>query len=320
MIDFPIEYPFIIDHQKTALEQLGSLSSDTLDKDWRVYDYFGCLYVINLPRAKDRLETITKDLHDIGIEQFKIMRAVNGRKEVPKKHWKKMTNNWANHNLNKKRGRKKFKKQQQGETGCYLSHLKVIKLVKKKFDQANRNLQRAILSGKNKAIKTARTHARRYSSVIILEDDNAFGIVAENNQEATLNKVGELFRKAMAELPKDWDMYYFMAWSRKPEERISPHIVRITEALYNNAYAVNHKFYSTAIDFLERIFDPKITDVEPLDAAFAQLHSNNRCYAVTPAIAYQRVGKSDITSHKWTKFRQCQPIYLFGFQNGIQIE
>ncbi len=315
MIDFPIEYPFIIDHQKIAREQLESLSSNSLDKDWMIYDYFGCLYVINLPRAKDRLVTITKDLHDIGIDQFDVMPAVDGRLEVPEELWKKMTTNWAKHDLSKKSGRRKFKMQQQGETGCYLSHLKVIKLVKEKFDQANDNLQKAILAGDEKAMQAARTQARKYSSVIILEDDNAFGIVAKNKHEATLNKVGKLFRKAMAELPKDWDMCYFMAWSRKPEQKISPHIVQLMEGLYNNAYAVNHKFYSEAIDFLEQIFDPNVTHVEPLDAAFGQIHSNYRCYAVTPAIAYQRGGVSNITSHEWKRFRQIQPIYKNGIQN-----
>lgn len=111
----------------------------------------------------------------------------------------------TNYNLSKKRGRKKFKRQRQGEAGCYLSHLKVIKLAKKRFDKANYKLQEAILAGDNEAMQAACTQARKYSSVMILEDDNGFGIVAKNKKKATLNKVGKLFRKAMAELPQDWD-------------------------------------------------------------------------------------------------------------------
>lgn len=315
MTDFPIEHHYVIDHQKTAKEQLKSFSNNTLNNDWMIYDYFGCLYVINLERATDRLETITKDLHDIGVEQFDIMPAVDGRVEVPEELWMKMTQNWARYDLSKKSGREKFKKQRQGETGCYLSHLKVIKLVKEKFDQANDNIQNAILVGDEEALQEAYTQARKYSSVLILEDDNAFGIVARNKREATLNKVGKLFRKAMAELPKDWDMCYFMAWSRKPEQKISRHIVRLTQGLYNNAYAVNHKFYSAAIAFLERIFDPEVAEVVPLDAALGLIHPDNRCYAVTPALAFQREGVSDITSYKWKRLRQIQPIYKNGIQN-----
>lgn len=315
MSDFPTEYPYIIDHQKIAQGHLQSHSSHTLDEDWMMYDYFGCLYVINLPRAKDRLETITKDLQDIGVDQFDIMPAVDGRKNVPKELWKKMTQNWANYNLAHRRGRKKFKRQQQGETGCYLSHLKVIKLVKRRFDQANKKLQKAIINGNKKEYQRAVAQARKYSSVMILEDDNAFGIVEQNKKAATLNNVGVLFRKAMAELPKDWDMCYFMAWSRKPEQRISSHIVQLSEALFNNAYAVNHTFYSAVIAHLERIYDPDVTQVLPLDAALGELHSTCRSYAVTPAISYQREGVSNITSFEWERFRQIQPIYNNGIQN-----
>ena len=148
---------------------------------------------------------------------------------------------------------------------------------------------------------------------MILEDDNAFGVVSKNKREATLNKVGKLFRKAMAELPKDWDMCYFMAWSRTSEKKISQHIVKLTNGLFNNGYAVNHTFYSAAIAHLERIYDPNITHVEPLDAAIAELHSTFHCYAVNPAIAYQRKGVSNITRHKYKKLRQIQPIFKAGW-------
>lgn len=317
MTDFPTEYPYVIDHQKAAQGHLKSHSSNILDEDWMIYDYFGCLYVINLPRAKDRLETITNDLLDIGVDKFDIMPAVDGRKNVPKKLWKKMTQNWANYNLGTRSGRKKFKRQQQGETGCYLSHLNLIKLVKRRFDKASQKLQKTFNNGNKKEYQRALAQARKYSSVMILEDDNAFGIVEQGNKEATLNNVGVLFRKAMAELPKDWDMCYFMAWSRKPEKRISPHIVQLTEGLFNNAYVVNHTFYSTVIDHLERINDPDVTDVLPLDAALGQLHATSRTYAITPAITYQREGVSNITSFEWKRFRQIQPIYDEGRQNGL---
>jgi GR25 family glycosyltransferase involved in LPS biosynthesis len=316
MVDVPIEYHYVIDHQKIAREQLESLSHHILDKDWMLYDYFGCLYVINLPESKDRLEIIKNDLKGIGVGKFDVLPAVNGRTSVPEEIWKKMKQNWAKYDLSTESGRKKFKSQRQGETGCYLSHLNLIKLVKKRFDKAIRKLQRAILAGDHKAIKAASTQARKYSSVVILEDDNGFGIVAKNKQKASLNKVGKLFRKAMAELPKDWDMCYFMAWSRRPEKKISPYSVKLRCGLYNNAYAVNHKFYSEAIALLERIYDPKVTHVQPLDAEFGDIHHMYKCYAVTPAIAYQKGGVSNITSHSWKRFRQIQPIY----KNGIQKE
>lgn len=315
MIDFPIEHHFLIDHQQVAREQLESLSRAAMDENWMLYDYFGCLYVINLPESTVRLETITKDLKDIGIEQFDILPAINGRTSVPRRFWKKMKYNWANFHLSKKSGREKFKKQRQGEAGCYLSHLKVIKLAKEHFDEAKDMLRQAILEGDNEAMQAACAQARKYSSVVILEDDNGFGIVAPNKQEATLNKVGKLFRKAMAELPQDWDMFYFMAWSRQPEKRISPHIVKLREGLFNNAYAVNHKFYATAIAHLERILEPEVNSVLPLDAAFGEIHRKYHCYAVTPAIAYQKEGVSNITSHNWRRFRQIQPIYKNGMQN-----
>lgn len=311
MADFPVEHHYIIDHQKVAKRQLKSLSDEALDKDWMLYDYFGCLYVINLPRAKERLKTITSDLSDIGLDKFQIFKAVEGSKVAPE-IYKKLSRNWAHYDLTTDKGRKGFLKQQQGETGCYLSHLEVIKRVKTLFDRATQDLEKAIAANDKKEIKAARAKARKYSSVMILEDDNAFGFVKSNKRDATLENAGKAFRMAMRELPKDWDMCYFMAWSRRPEIKISPRIVRLTNALYNNAYAVNHTFYDAAIAHLERIYNPKVIKVEPLDAAFSEIQPLHKCYAVYPAIAYQREGVSDITAYVHKKFRQIQPIYILG--------
>lgn len=298
-----------IDHQSIAEKHLNTMSSEEMDADWKLNEFFGSIFVINLPQAQQRLEIMNKSLKTIGVEDFEVLAATDGRKDVAKHLWEKMNRNWAKIDLSTKEGQAAFDSQRQGETGCYLSHLRVIETVKERFDCAMQDLKNAEEKDDFLSATQALERAKKYSSVVILEDDNGFGIVSEDKLSVTLSTVGVLFRQAMLELPSDWDAFYFMAWSKQPEDPFSSHLVKLNRAICLNAYAIHHSMYERIIQQLRKIDDPEIDHIDPVDSELALLQKTNRFYAINPSIAYQREGLSSITSKTRECFRQTQPVY-----------
>lgn len=221
-----------------------------------------------------------------------------------------MDRNWAKIDLSTLEGRQAFDSQRKAETGCYLSHLRLIKTVKERFDSAIKDLEEAQEQCDDQRIQEAFLQVKKYSSVLVLEDDNGFGIISEDRQTALLSEVGVLFRQAMSELPVDWEACYLMSWSKEPEIPVSKHIVKLTRANLTNAYAVNHLMYDAIIRQLSKIFDPSVTQINPVDNELAQLQKTHQCYAINPSIAYQCEGLSSITSKTTPTLRQHQPVYI----------
>lgn len=305
-----VEHHCYIDHRAAATRHLHALSLEEMDADWMLGEFFGSIYVINLPQATDRLEKFQKALLQIGVRKFHIFPAIDGRKDIEECLWKKMVHNWARFDLSTEEGRQAFDRQRQAETGCYLSHLGVIKKVKVRFQQAQHDLAHLqIYGGSSKDLEDTLQRLKENSSVLILEDDNSFGIVGADKRSASLAGIGRVFRHAMQELPLHWDMLYFMAMSKKPTETLSPNLVKLSRAILMNAYAVNHTLYDAIIRHLEKIYDPSILSVAPVDGEIGDLHAQHRCYAITPSIAYQREGTSSIIGIARETYRQTQPEY-----------
>lgn len=308
--EFQVEHHYFSDHQKMAKYQIESLSREELDRDWNLDDFFGTIFVINLPEAEERLISCCQALSKIGVTHFEVLPAINGRKDVNEELWKKMDRNWAKIDTSTEEGQRAFDNQRKAETGCYLSHWRVIQIIKERYEQAQKDLYHAQSCSDYSGINRAIIDLKKYRSVLILEDDNAFGIVNEDKFSARLDEVGLLFRKAMLSLPRNWDMLYFMALSKEPEEVITPYMVRLSHGICLNAYAVNHTMYDAIIEQLKKIEDPDVKHVDPVDNELAYLHKKFRCYAINPSIAYQGNGLSSITSKSRKTYRQTQPIYL----------
>jgi GR25 family glycosyltransferase involved in LPS biosynthesis len=289
-----------------AENDLQTMSSEELDANWKLNDFFGCIYVINLPSAKDRLEKMKESMAEVGIEEFEVFPAVNGR-NLEKTLWKKMKKNWANHDLSTVEGKRAFELQRKGEAGCYLSHLHVLEKVKENYDLAISDLQVAQNNQNLDAIIEASTRVKKYSSVLVLEDDNGFGIVQADGMTAHLEGVGQLFREAMQQLPEDWKTLHFMALSFYPGKTISKHITQLAHGIVSNACAIHHSFYETLITQLRRIYDPQVKYIYPYDDELAELQKRYPCYAIYPSIAYQREGISSITGSHVGYLRQTQP-------------
>lgn len=299
-------------HQALAASQLCLTRPDNLDVDWHLHDYFGNIMIINIQGHTERLQFAANNLQAVGAKTVEILYAINGRTSVDPSLWKKMDWNWVGYNLNTEDGRKKFDHQRQGEIGCYLSHYLAIKTVKERYDNALKELQEA-KDKKNVVLqKKAYQDVVKNRNVLILEDDNGFGIVGPNGKSVTLASVGTIFRQAMMELPQEWDMLYLVTYSRPPysNQKFSPHLAKVGGGFTTSAYAVNHTMYDTLIAELGKVFDPKVEHIFPVDDTYAKLHKDYNCYAIVPSIAYQNEGVSFITS-QYGNFRQMQPLHNY---------
>lgn len=261
----------------------------SLDR-WGLEESFGSIYVINLDRAEQRLEKVTRDLQSIGVERFERVSACDGQTDVPEQIWRKMLRNWRKIDTSTPEGLAALEKQYRGEAGCYLSHYRLIKSVKECYD-------RAIAEGDEKKIK-------KYSSVLILEDDNGFGIVNPDKTAFSLAGCGALFKQVISELPPEWDLLYFVANETGKAKQVTAHLYKLERAVMMNAYAVNHTMYGPLLEQLKKIEDPAIQEVLPVDLELAELHTSHNCYVISPAIAFQYDGESYIGSKFRANLRQ----------------
>ncbi|MCE5318696.1 MAG: hypothetical protein LLG04_15195, partial [Parachlamydia sp.] len=179
--------------------------------------------------------------------------------------------------------------------------------IQENFKKACKELQEANEKNDTAGIQACAARARKYSSVLIMEDDNGFGFVnRQNYKTATTAGLGRLLREAMTELPEDWDMLYFMVQSHQSLP-YTHHLRQLTWGTLMNAYVVSYRMYDAIIDHLKRIEDPKVTELKPVDVEVAMLHQGHQCYAIKPAIAYQCEGTSQIVGWIVDGLRQLEP-------------
>lgn len=298
--------PFLND---IAADHLNSMSDEELDNDWKLNEFFGTIAVINLLRATERLESITKELNHIGAYVFEQFQAIDGRKEVDRSIWKKFMRKDTRGvtRCRNKRDRERLFGIHQAEAGCYLSHYELIKKTKAAFDEALKQLDQAEASNDAGKIENAKKNVRKYSRLLVLEDDGGFGFVAQDKMTATKHGVGRHLREALKELPADWDMLYFVVGVGKPAEEISPKICKLKQAWSSVAYAINYTMYADMIDHLKKIEDPSVKKVLPLDNEFGKMHKFYNVYAIYPSIVYQQAVKSTIISESLGELWQGQP-------------
>ena len=272
--------------------------------------HFGSIYVINLPDQIERRQRITQVLASIGLasKDFEFFPAIDGR-GLPEAIWKKMHNNWQGFDLATAEGVAKLHSQFQREAGCYMSHLKVIETIRKRYEESKAALAAAEAAGDAEKTAEAKKKVEERSFALILEDDTGFGLVNDDMKSASMKMIGTIFQRAMKELNthcKDWDLFYLQSWARDPSEAVSEHLVRIDNAILNNAFAISHRMYDKVFTHLNKINDPTVTEVDPLDDEYSHLHRSSKCYAIVPSIAYQEAGLSSITEKTTVHLRQSQ--------------
>lgn len=292
-----------------AQKHLATMSPEELDHDWRLNDFFGTIAVINLPQDTARLKRITEELNSIGTYDFEVFPAIDGRKDLDPSIWTKLKKNRLGNNIAEGEKKNTLDRLHQGEAGCYMSHYLLIKRTKEAFDSATNELKNAVAHNDEFAISNATDKVRKYSRILIFEDDNGFGIVNKKKSKSSKKNSGTLFRKALKELPKQWDMLYFMCAAHQKTQTTSTHLRQIKRSVFANAYAVNHTMYDPIISILKQIEDPEITEVLPLDKAISYSHYLYHVYAIYPSITFQFNGISTIDSTSTPTLTQCQPIH-----------
>jgi len=307
-------------HQTIAQNQLATMSPEELDKNWKLNDYFPNIRVINLDdkpgsadptKFKRRLDRITDDLNNIGGATFERLRATYGALELSREVWSRVQDN--SFNLTGEEQDRTHKAQ----AGCYMSHYRAVKEASDKYDAALKELEeaKALLKNSNNLneeqnalhlIEGAQAKVKRYSNVLVLEDDNGMGFVKkpDANTLATVEMKGSGigFRKVMQELPQDWHMLYFCTaecgkegkrWI-VPSPQHSEHLNRLDYGLLCNALAINHTAYPVILKALSKIDDPT-KPFRPLDHEYAMLHGKLNVFSPKNPLAYQGAGDSSIS-------------------------
>lgn len=300
-LDHSYEMPSL---NSIAKAHLKTMTRKELDNDWKLNEFFGSIVVINLPHDTERLSRIIEELHQVGVHDFEIFPAINGRQDVDEAIWRKFKHT----DLRKPEDKEALDRLHKGEAGCYLSHYRVIQNIKNSFENALWQLNEAIKSNNQEGIKQATKLAQKYSRVLILEDDNGFGIVDEDKISSSKTGVGYLLRQALLEIPDKWDMLYLMCAPHEKTKSYSPHLYRLKRSVFLNAYVVNYTMYVPIINALKKIDDPKVKKIYPVDKAISIIHEYFRVYAIYPSIAFQYGGVSSIASTTSEKLTQCQPI------------
>ena len=186
-----------------------------------------------------------------------------------------------------------------------MSHYKVIRLMKNSFERALRDFETAKVAKDHKAVKHFEQELRKYSRVLILEDDSGFGKIDEA-QTVSKQGVGRHLRKALMELPDDWDMLYFVVHASEPTSKVSPRLCKLRSSWSLNAYAINYPMYAPLVEHLRKIEDPTVTRVLPVDNEISGIHHNYKVYAIYPAVVFSQAGPSYITDKDWPLW-QDQP-------------
>jgi len=325
-----VENSFEIDHRKAALDELHNKFDDELDRNWNLTDYFGHIRLLNLDRETARLQEATRALNEVGCNSFNRFSAILG-KNLPEGTWNRCKSNFLEYNVNIPEHKEKLDKQHQNQTGCYLSHKKMIEEAKKNWEQAKLDYAQAqaqINDIKNQLEKPqADCHAlqkelqatehrlteaqsciRKHSSLLIIEDDNRFGRVLgdPNERKYSIEKVGKVFRRVMAELPSDYDMFYFTSYPiDKQKVDGCKWIQKLNNGYELNAYAVHSRFYDTILNQLKKVEEDN-TPFEPVDVEYDRIMKNHSVYVATPPLAFQGGFASNIIDRiepykQWSK-------------------
>lgn len=268
----------------------------------------------NVPKTdkhKKRLQLIQEQFDKVGGCKFERLRATRGAIELDKKVWSRVRDNSFG-----KRGTD-LDNIHKNQAGCYMSHYRAIKdayekhtAAVKELENAQEKLRSAQTDEEKNVLRTtiekAENQVQEYSRVLIFEDDTGLGFV--KNGVGVLEGAGVAFRKAMEQLPEDFDIFNFNTDDGNPLTKIDSlfntknPLIRMRYGLLNNAYVVDSKAYPTVCQTLAKI-DEEGSRYKPLDHEYAWLHYSifgNCLKAYTPrkALAYQAAGESSITDGK----------------------
>lgn len=273
-----------------AIEELNTKSPEELDKDWNLGVYFGHIKVIG-DKNSPRYPQVKEEMEKVGLteDKFEIAPCVKGT-DLPESVWKRVPNWFGHNNMHLEQNKK-------GVAGCTLSHYNLIKDTNEKYKKAIQDLE--MLQARNSdedEIKKAEEEVKKYSSVLIIEDNNAFGQL-QNDGSPSLKGMGTTFRESIKELPENWDMFYFISmhgpWGFAKDVPNAPHLLEAVYGCVTKCFAVNH----TAYDLLEKQFEKTCTNsIIPSDHVVAGLHRKIHAFISRTPLSYRFASKSLVTN------------------------
>lgn len=252
---------------RIAEQHLATMSDQELDEDWRLNDFFGTLQVINASSNKKGLRSIAQELESIGVFDFEVFPATDGNMLDPIIQ-------------------KKCEGQHPWEAGRYMTHYRLLKRVKQKFEQAVLDFYVAQGNQDDMAVAKAKEDLHRYRSVLILKDNIGFGMQDSTHMQGTKNGLGRVLRESLKDLPENWDMVYFYVRTYEPTESISPLIQRINKSYYDVAYAVNYRMYGPLCHHLKKIEEPDVPEVRHIDHQISHIHKDFNVYSLLVPLVY----------------------------------
>lgn len=269
----------LVEHQdklyavgKKAKEDLLSIAQELLDSDWKLKETFGQIKVITADAQSGRFERLKKELIKVGMteEQFSIAPAVNGA-SLSSSLWGR-AHHW---------GDKDDERSKQGRMGCFMAHYDVIKASYEAWCEAQERLHLALHKADidQNEIEEALAEVRARSRLLVVEDNCGFG-QADRDEELSVLEEGIRLRRALSELPSNWDMFYFvtMADDWGASELVSDDLVKLNYGVLTKCYAVQAPFYKVLLDHFESyLYSDK--PIPPIDHVMAELHSSSHCYA-----------------------------------------
>ena len=253
----------IVPLHQVAESHLSTMNNLELDEDWKLNDFFGVIQVINDASSVKKLESIASELESVGVYDYEIFPAVAGFSLDPLIQTK-------------------CEGQSPVEAGRYMTHYRLLKQVKRKFEQAVLDYYTAQVKHDEKGIKKAKANLHQNRSVLILKDTIGFG----TNKSTGTKGLGRVLRETLRGLPENWDIVYFYATTYQPTEIISSLIERINKSYFDVAYAVNYRMYGPLCHHLKKIEEPTIPDVRHIDHQISHIHKDFNVYLMRVPMVY----------------------------------
>lgn len=188
-----------------------------------------------------------------------------------------------------------------------MSHYHVILEVKEAFDNAKRQLELAKATHDEEKIHDAISQMQKYSSILIIEDDSGFGLLNNQQTAVTKQKAGYYLRKALQDLPDDWDLLYFVVQPIERTTKIFPHLYKLKNSWSLCCYAIHYPMYEPLVEHLKKIEDPLVTKILPVDSEIGSIHHLHHVYAIYPSIVFTYSGPSFVSGLQWDLPWQGQP-------------
>lgn len=268
-----IPYVLLASIAEIAEEQLYTLSPEELDQDWQLLSFFGHIKVIG-KKDSPRYPFLILHMREVGLSEgdFELSPPISN---APKYIWSKVPGRIC-----------QDPQAMQGIAGCVLAHYELIQDTHKRYQKALKNFHRAT----PKELTATKAEVDRYSSVLIIEDNNAFGQLIEG--VPYLESVGVKLRQTLSELPEDWDMFYLLCMHSEFGGPLAkqipgcPRLLRATFGLTTKCFAVKCSAYEKLLQaYKKSLFHD--AELLPADHIVASLHTSLNVYIAREPLAYR---------------------------------